>query len=216
MQRVIFAWVALVWSGGWLHAGEATLVWEKTEVNLVAEIGQKRAEAAFPFHNAGTKPVTITGVDSSCGCTTAKLAKTTYAPGEAGEIRAIFEFGPRTGLQEKMLTVTSDDVPVAKQLMLRVMIPVLFGIEQRIVLWSQGAEPDVRTVVVRTAPGVAVKELTYDAAAVEASFAPLAEGGGYALSVRVLSTAAVQRQTVMVNALIDGKPQSLPVHLFVR
>lgn len=212
------ALVLLGLAGGRPARAEATpaLVWARTEVSLTAEPGQARSEAVFPFRNDGAKPVTITGVESSCGCTTARLTKTTYAPGEGGEIHATFEFGARTGRQQKILTVTTDDGAAPAQLRLQVTIPVLFDIEQRLVIWPRGTEPAARTVVVRTAPGVTVVELSYDRSAVEASLAPLAEGGGQTLTLRLKSTAELQRQTVMVHALVEGKTQALPVHLFVR
>lgn len=224
MRRALLAVILCLSGAGHLWAGEPAvaaaevsgLAWERNEISLVAEAGQERAEAVFPFRNRGSKPVTITGVESSCGCTTAKLKKNSFAPGESGEIRALFEFGTRTGTQQKELLVTTDEGAAAMQLVLRVTIPVRFAIEQRLVIWPQGVEPEARTVIVQTAEGVTVEKLTYDEAAVEASLAPRPEGGGYGLSVRLRSTAAVQRQTVMVHALVDGKPQALPVHLFVR
>lgn len=216
MRSLLFAVVLLVTGGSPAWADASTLVWTQREVKLTAEPGQERIEAVFPFRNEGKKPVTIIGVESSCGCTTAQLAKTTYAPGESGEIHAKFEFGGRTGIQQKALTVATDEATDATQLFLEVTIPVIFSIEQRVVIWTLGAEPAVRTVAVRTAPGVKVDNLTYDEAAVEASFAPQPDGSGYVLSLRLKSTAAVQRQTVMVHALVAGKAQALPVHLFVR
>jgi hypothetical protein len=226
MHRLMFALVALSVGGSQLCAAEppvtaaretTALIWEHTRVEQQAKLGQERTEAIFPFRNSGITPVTITAIESSCGCTTAQLPKNTYAPGEKGEVRAVFEFGPRIGPQKKVLTVMTDDAAVATQLMLQVDIPVVFAIDQRVVLWSLGETAAIKTVVVHTATiGVVMGKLTYDQGVVEATLAPLADGRGYLLNVRPLSTAEPQRQTVMVNALVDGRPQALPVHLFVR
>ncbi len=224
MHRLIIVMIAL-WAGGSRLGAESpanaeqettALVWAQTKVAQVAKAGQERAEGVFAFRNGGTRPVTITAVESSCGCTTAELPKKTYAPGETGEIRARFEFGARTGRQQKVLTVTTDDAQAPTLLVLQVDIPVVFAINQRVVLWSLGETPAIKTVIVRTAPDVGLGNLTYDQGVVEATLVPLAEGGGYLLNVRPLSTAEPQRQTVMVNALVEGRPQALPVHLFVR
>ena len=55
----------------------------------------KRPET-FAFRNIGDDPVTIMRVTSSCGCTTPRLDKRTYAPSESGAITARFEIGQRS------------------------------------------------------------------------------------------------------------------------
>src|SRR4051812_36488194 len=40
----------------------------------------------FAFVNAGTDPLTVTDLSSSCGCTTPTLPQRTYQPGERGEL----------------------------------------------------------------------------------------------------------------------------------
>ena len=67
--------------------------------------------AHFKFKNTGDKPVKILAVHPSCGCTTAQLAHDTIAPNETGEIVATFTIGQRTGVQKKVITVTTDDSP---------------------------------------------------------------------------------------------------------
>src|SRR5688572_27568257 len=83
----------------------ADLQWETTRVEAKAEPGQERLEAVFAFRNTGARPVTITSTQTNCGCTTARLTKTTYGPNETGSIRALFEFGDRIGPQQKVVTV---------------------------------------------------------------------------------------------------------------
>lgn len=48
---------------------------------------QPHVFAHFVFHNRGTQPVRITGIEPSCGCMTSefKNKKREYAPGESGE-----------------------------------------------------------------------------------------------------------------------------------
>ena len=56
-------------------------------------IGDKEVVAEFNFKNVGTTPVTIRDLTTSCECTAAELAKRTYAPGEAGTVKAVFTPG---------------------------------------------------------------------------------------------------------------------------
>lgn len=45
--------------------------------------------------------MSITARTFSCGCTTAELTKSTYAPGEGGEFVAKFKVGGREGFRPR-------------------------------------------------------------------------------------------------------------------
>lgn len=66
-------------------------------------------EATFTFINAGTKPLVIDNVRTTCGCTAPEWNNTPVLPGESGEIR--IEFRPnRKGSTEKHIKVWFKDV----------------------------------------------------------------------------------------------------------
>src|SRR5580704_13280170 len=96
-----------------LFSGSAfgQLAWVTTEQTFNSKPQDKEVVAKYKFTNSGTKPVKIQNVRTSCGCTTAALSKTDYAPGESGEIEAKFTFSGRTGRQEKAITVTTSTNP---------------------------------------------------------------------------------------------------------
>lgn len=56
-------------------AGNA-LSWEKTIVEVDAEIGQGEVNAYYPFTNTSDSSITITNSTASCGCTVPSLEKT--------------------------------------------------------------------------------------------------------------------------------------------
>lgn len=198
------------------HA-QSALAWDRKRLEIKAEPGQERAEGVFTFRNTGAKTVTITAVQTSCGCTTTELKKHSYAPGEAGEIRAIFTFGDRTGPQQKVLTVNTDDAVVATQLVLRVDIPDTLILDQRIVQWPRGEAAEAKTVTIHTAAtGMKVEGLDFDAKQIEAKLEPLPDGNGYHVTLRPLSTAEPMRQTVQIRAKIGEATRSLPVYVYVR
>ena len=78
-----------------MAGGSAALTWETTEVDVHPTLSDKTAVAHFKYKNTGDKPVKITSVHPSCGCTTAALAKDVVAPNESGEITATFNIGDR-------------------------------------------------------------------------------------------------------------------------
>ena len=105
------AWAGLLFVAGLLLGGPvlADLEWQTQRINYTASIADDKAEVAFRFTNTGDLPVTIESVRTSCGCTTAKLDKHIYQPGETGEVTAVFAFGDRTGAQHKRITVKSSE-----------------------------------------------------------------------------------------------------------
>lgn len=69
--------------------------------------GQK-LEVVFHFKNTGSKPLIISHVQPSCGCTVADPPKEPIAPGEEGEIRGSFDSNGKEGLQHKTLYVQAN------------------------------------------------------------------------------------------------------------
>ena len=123
------------------------LKWENPDQTLTAKPLDKVAVARFRFTNAGSAPVRITDIKPSCGCTTASLEKTGYAPGESGEIVASFKFEGRRGHQEKYVTVATDWVPPqTTYLHFAVNIPEPITIQPELVLWRVGDRLEPKTV----------------------------------------------------------------------
>jgi hypothetical protein len=139
----------------WLMRAGAGLEFARTHVEVEAKAGDTRAELVFKFTNRGPGPVEITKVQSSCECTTARLAKTRYAPGESGEIKAVFEFEERSGEQFKQLVVATDDPnsPV-QRLSFRVLIPEYLQVRPAAVFWSVRETISRRALTVRVPEGV--------------------------------------------------------------
>lgn len=72
------------------------------------------AEGEFLFVNTGDAPVAVTGVHTSCGCTTARIPRDEIAPGDTAVISVRYDPTGRPGKFEKKVTVNfSDDLPKA-------------------------------------------------------------------------------------------------------
>ncbi|MDJ0838563.1 MAG: DUF1573 domain-containing protein [Acidobacteriota bacterium] len=74
----------------------------------------KKVNAVFKFENAGDEALEILDVGTSCGCTTAKPAKTVYQPGEKGEIPVEFNSQRFNGPITKRITITTNDAETPK------------------------------------------------------------------------------------------------------
>ena len=85
----------------------ATFNWEKT----THEFGQipqgTPVEAVFEFTNTGDAPLIISNAKGSCGCTVPSYTKTPIAPGEKGEVKAVFN-AAAMGAFNKTVTLTAN------------------------------------------------------------------------------------------------------------
>ena len=65
----------------------------------------------FKFTNTGKSPLIITNAVASCGCTTPDWPKTPLQPGEVGKISVVFNSAGKSGLQDKLITITANTNP---------------------------------------------------------------------------------------------------------
>ncbi len=116
----------------------AGLVWERTQVEVAAtQPGQAEITGEFVFTNAGSVPVRIRSVQTSCSCTTAAWDRTAVEPGGQGKIRMTFDVGRRQGRRATRVVVETDQRGAAPvELLFVVNIPVPVQIEPRLLLWT--------------------------------------------------------------------------------
>lgn len=126
----------------------AQLQWKERQLEFSPAPSDTELTAKFEFSNPTDHTITITSIQSSCGCTTTELEKKTYQPGEAGTLDARFVFGDSTGHQKKTIAVQTDD-PVESKVLLRLQarIPELLSISPAYVFWKQYETPQPQQVM---------------------------------------------------------------------
>ena len=70
-----------------------------------------QVEVTFRFKNTGTKPLVVTSVSASCGCTVAEKPEKPCLPGEEDIIKAVFDSKDRVGEANKSLYVVANTNP---------------------------------------------------------------------------------------------------------
>ncbi|MAX25087.1 MAG: hypothetical protein CMJ19_11350 [Phycisphaeraceae bacterium] len=130
---------------------------------IEAKPDQSQAVVEYRFANKGPKTVKITSIDTSCGCTVADLDKRIYEPGERGRIKVTFDFGDRSGWQQKTITVKTDDpqTPV-KVLKLNVNIPRIAFLSPKKLRWDKDAQLRILKFSTKADLGIQVVEISYD------------------------------------------------------
>ena len=207
MKKVLFAAVLFVGVAG----AHAQLAWEKTEIELRPKAGEEEAVAQFKYTNKGDKPVRITNVKASCGCTVPEWTKEPVAPGQTGQLTATFKIGGRTGTQVKTVRVDTDDPSQpSANLVLKALIPQGVQIQPAFVFWQTGEEAKPKTITVRGGEGNALSNV--DVTSSSPDFTAKVEKGSapseFLIHVQPKSTAAQLSGTLTIKA---GGPKAYQV-----
>jgi len=191
---------------------QAELVWEKTEIELHPTVGDATAVGVFKYQNKGDAPIHFKSAPrTSCGCTVAALQKNDVAPGEKGEITATFSIGDRTGLQQKTITVETDDAqkPVTV-LTLKAMIAQMLELQPAFVFWQSGEEPKPKTILAKVAKGTTIKNLEVTSSTPEFT-AEVEPGvaGEFKINVQPRDTAKQLNATLTIKPEMPSGPAKI-------
>lgn len=213
MFRIAFLTLLAAATPAW-----AQLKWDKPWQEFQRSPEDKSIEVQFTFKNAGASKVAIKNVKSSCGCTTAKLSKNEFAPGEGGDLNAKFTFGDRKGAQRKMITVTMDD-GTKQELNFVVRIQEAVTLEPALVLWRIGQPGEVQKVLVNIEAGkkVPVKSVTSSNPRIEAKLETVKAGEQYAVVIKPVDTANKEKAEITVQTdWPTDAPRAYTIHARVK
>lgn len=87
-------------------ANWTTVQWIDSVQNFGKVTDGEKVMITFHFKNTGSKPLVITNVTASCGCTVPSKPEEPIAPGQEGKITAEFNSIGRVGKASKYLNVT--------------------------------------------------------------------------------------------------------------
>jgi len=209
-------WVALLAA----VAGQASLNWPTTALTIQADPKLPTAEAVYHFQNTGQELAVIKEVMVSCDCVRTVLAKEFFAPGESGELRAVFTLGARTGRQEKDITVTMLDETVKPTVLhLTVDIPESpVRLSTGSVVWLKGGPTDEKAVdVILTDPAhTKVESLQCADTRVAVSLVPGKAPGVYSILLKPTTTDGLMQAMVRLQATVNGQPRVYLVQVQVR
>lgn len=201
---------------------EGALEWSKLEERLKPPPGTRTVEADFPFTNTGAQTVTITDVQTSCGCLSTELEKRTIEPGESGSIHAVFRMPDHGGKHSKTIRVTTDDSPDSPvQLAVHAELTPAYTLSPRILRWKSGEGVEPRRVELKLTEGASLSAPRIAAVprGFTASLDPVEGAAGtLALMVAPESTASKHRASLSVqfDSADGGAPVTARVQLIVE
>jgi len=91
---------------------------EKTSYDFGKITDGEKVTYDFKFTNAGKSPLIISNATASCGCTVPEFPHKPIIPGETSVIKVVFNSQGKSGMQNKVVTVTSNTVPTTTEVYL--------------------------------------------------------------------------------------------------
>ena len=199
----------------------AELAWEKPKQEVYPQADQLSITAHFAFIVKGASPITITGIKTSCGCTTATIARRTYLPGESGSIDVTYNIGDAMGIQTKIVAITTNEsVKQPYTLFLYAHLPEPIKFSSRYLLWNLGAPctPQFIKINAPAAKPVKVLSVASNSVDISASLQMLQEGRAYTIVVIPTTTKEEARGalTIETNLPHDGGNRTFYAYADVR
>jgi len=109
----------IVPSGKSDESGDAKFVFSEEIHNFGSLKAGEIVSFTFIFRNEGTKTLTITDINSGCGCTEVIIPNKSIEPGQEGRIEVIYNSAGEVGKQLKSITITTNAEQAKKQLFIR-------------------------------------------------------------------------------------------------
>ncbi len=92
------------------------MIFDKETFEFGAIVQGEKVQHDFKFKNTGKTPLIISNATATCGCTVPEYPTLPLKPGEEGVIKVVFNSQGKMGMQDKVVTITSNANPKAHQL----------------------------------------------------------------------------------------------------
>ncbi len=96
-------------------ADAAILSFEKSSHDFGKIKQGESVQYDFKFKNTGKTPLIISNAVATCGCTVPEPPKDPILPGAEGVIKVVFNSTGKIGIQDKVITVTSNGNPAVNE-----------------------------------------------------------------------------------------------------
>lgn len=196
----------------------SALTWDKPTIDREIEAGTPEIRIEIPFRNESSRPVAISELKSSCGCTELSLKNRTIAGGSKEVLTAVYKPGDRIGPQQSTITVKTDESDVPTYLTLRINITPLLAIQPALVRWDQGDALTSKTIVLKRVGEAPLKvtavESMNDRMAVELK--PGDAPDSWLLAITPRSTAEFATTKIKIHTEVRGQSVTYMAFAVVR
>lgn len=95
-----------------IASADAPVIKFEEEIHQFKKIKEgEKVDYSFKFTNVGKSPLIISTATATCGCTIPEPPKEPILPGKEGVIKVVFNSDGKPGINDKIITVTSNANP---------------------------------------------------------------------------------------------------------
>ncbi len=117
---VTYLFVSIAWGAQVGYSQELKngpyLVFDFEDYDFGQIVQGEKVEVLFNLANSGNKPLIISNVLTSCGCTASQWPETPVKAGGSAKIRVKFDSQGKIGFQRKIITVLSNAINDRKEI----------------------------------------------------------------------------------------------------
>lgn len=95
---------------------------DRSNLDLGPVVQGETVSAQISFSNTGSEVLEITEIKTSCGCTAANLDKTSYAPGERGQLNITLKTARLQGEITRKVTLYSNSAEGEHELLVKAQV----------------------------------------------------------------------------------------------
>jgi hypothetical protein len=178
-----------------MASGWAQLTFDTSQARKKAQAIEEQVDVVIPFTNTGKTPVTISHIETTCGCLSAQAnlgeSNAVYPAGEKGFIKATFKVGTMEGEIKKNLYVHSDDpVDGKRPIEVTLEIPKIMEVTPEVTTWTLGGTAEAKTVSIKILgpDPINVTAVSSSRTAVSATLREVVKGREYEVIISPSST----------------------------
>ena len=120
MKKLFFVLLSIVGSVGSNAQNNGPVIsWEKSTHDFGDLVQGDKVEHIFKFKNTGNKPLLISDIMTTCGCTVPTWNKSPIQPGGTDVVNVSFNTEAKINEQNKKITVISNTFPAQNDIVLR-------------------------------------------------------------------------------------------------
>lgn len=142
------------------------LSFKTTTATFTAPVEANGYDVVFEFSNASSEVITITDIQTGCGCVTSALEKRSYQPGENGALNIHVDFQDKTGPIKKILRVkfkgAGDSGDTEQKLKIDGVALTPLSLSSLTVSWAGGGVVTTKEILVTLKEGFEIADLAVE------------------------------------------------------
>jgi hypothetical protein len=194
-MQTLASYAAVLLLGFLMPLSAVELVFTAPTATFTAPVEASGHDVTFAFSNTSADTITITDIQTGCGCVTSAMDKRIYQPGESGTLKIHVDFQDRTGPIKKTIRLKSkganDSIETEQRLKIDGVALTPLALSRLTVSWALDEAATTKEILVMVKEGYDIADLRVEDPDLSQYFKVQSHGqknGGLAIAITPLMT----------------------------